>query len=248
MTTFDFSALVRFFRVWGSMLAAIMVMAGCSEMQFVGQLDTATEEDPREDIILTEVAAQLTSGGIVQQKIGGGHAVFSQNQNELTIKDIRVSTVASTGEIQSVTKADVGQVFFEDKPAQGLGRRDMKFAGDVLYRNPKKEDPTSDSLQMRSELIMWDESAKKFLSPMGYEMVLLPKGQKPVRQSGKSFEATQDLSRFVVKAGAVTTELDKEPGKERQEMLAQFEAWKSEVEESASAVPTFSTTVSLPSQ
>lgn len=211
----------------------LIMFSGCSEMQFVGQTELVPEKDPREDIVLTSVSTEMTSAGVVQQRIGGSEAVFSEAENELTIRDISVTTLAENGATQSLTRADVGQIYFADRPLEKIGRRDMKFAGHVLYRNPQKDDPTTDSLQLTSELIVWDESEEKFISPTGYEMLLLPKGKKPVRQRGKGFEATQDLSRFVVKAGSVTTDMDTDPAEDRKEMEDKLNAWKKEAEEKA---------------
>ncbi len=212
---------------------AILLLTGCSEMQFAGQTELVPEKDPREDIVLTSVSTQMTSGGVVQQRIAGQEAVFSEAENQLTIRGISVAMLADSGETKSLTRADLGQIYFADRPAEQIGRRDMKFAGDVLYRNPQKNDPTTDSLQLTSQLILWDESEEKFISPTGYEMLLLPKGKKPVRQRGKGFEATQDLSRFVVKAGSVTTDMGSDPAEDRKQMEEDLNAWRQEAEERA---------------
>jgi hypothetical protein len=221
-------------------------LSGCSDMQFVGEESLVMEQDPREDIVLTNVSTEMTSGGLVQQQIAGTKAVFSQTQNELTIKGITVTALADEGVTQSVTQADLGQIYFSDRPEEQIGRRDMKFAGNVLYRNPQKDDPTTDSMQMTSELILWDESEEKFKSPHGYQMLLLPKGRAPVRQWGKGFEAAQDLSRFVVRTGALTTQMVGDPSAERAELEAQFEVWREEAESGAANRAPLPTPMDLP--
>ncbi len=227
-------------------MMALFALAGCSDLQFAGEENLVPQKDPREDIVLTNVSTQMTSGGVVQQKVRGAQAVYSQTQNELTIRDIQVTALADGGDTRSVTNADLGQIYFADRPEEDIGRSDMKFAGNVLYRNPQKNDPTTDSMRLMSELIVWDESEEKFKSPHGYEMLLLPKGRTPVRQWGKGFEATQDLSRFVVRTGTLTTEMTGDPMEERAAMEAQFDAWRREVDEGAKNRPPLPTPMTLP--
>lgn len=215
-------------------------------MQFAGTDALVPEKDPRADIVLTNISADITSGGLVQQKISGKQSVFSQADNQLTIRDIQVTAIGEDRATRSVTQADLGQIYFADRPDEGIGRKDMRFAGDVLYRNPQKDDPSTDSMRLKSELIVWDESEQKFKSPAFYEMLLLPKGKTPVRQSGKSFEAAQDLSRFVVKTGVITTEMDGDPTASRREMEEQFEVWRGQVEQTGNDQPVRPPPIVLP--
>jgi hypothetical protein len=201
-------------------------------MQFVNAPNLVPQKDPREDIVLTNVTADLTSGGLVQQRIGGEKAIYSEAAQDLTIKNISVTAYGSDNTTRSITRAELGEIFFADDPERSVGRRDMRFAGDVLYRTPQAADQTTDSMRLTSQLIIWDESEQKFKSPEGYQMLLLPKGQAPVRQSGKGFEATQDLTRFVVKTGVVTTDLKGDPEALRRNLEEQFEVWRAEVDKS----------------
>lgn len=230
------------------MAACLSILPGCSDLEFAGEGTLVQEKDPREDIVLTNVSTQMTSGGLVQQEIAGNEAVFSQSANELTIKEIQVTAVGPDGAVRSVTKADLGQIYFSDRPAELIGRRDMKFAGNVLYRNPQKDDPTTDSMRLSSELVVWDESEGKFKSPYGYEMLLLPKGRQPVKQWGKGFEATQDLSRFVVRTGALTTDLDGDPAVERARLEQEFSVIRDDMDRSAAARTPLPTPMTAPSR
>lgn len=228
------------------LLTASALFSGCTDMQFAGEETLAPEKDPREDIVLIDVSTEMTSGGLVQQKVAGQEAIFSQASNELTIRHVQVTALSDTGETRSVTSADLGQIYFSDRPEEDIGRRDMKFAGNVLYRNPQQDDPTTDSMRMSSDLILWDESEEKYKSPYGYEMLLLPKGRPPVRQWGKGFEAAQDLSRFVVRTGTLTTEMAGDPMTERAQMEAQFDAWREEVDRRAENRAALPTPVAIP--
>lgn len=209
-----------------------LLLCGCSDMQFVNATNLVPEKDPREDIVLTNMSADLTSGGLVEQRISGEKAVFSEMGQDLAIQGISVTGFGSDRATRSITIADLGEIFFEDMPSRGVGRRDMQFAGDVLYRTPQANDPTTDSMRLTSELIIWDESEQKFKSPQGYKMILLPKGQTPIVQTGKGFEAAQDLSRFVVKTGVVTTQPGVDPDALRDKLEKQFELWTEEVDRS----------------
>lgn len=230
----------------GAKFLSLLFLSGCSDLQFAGTQAVAPEKDPRADIVLTNISADMTSGGLVQQKIQGKESVFSQADNQLTIRDIQVTAIGEDRATRSVTQADLGQIFFADRPAEDIGSKDMKFAGNVLYRNPQKDDPTTDSMRLTSELIVWDESEQKFKSPAPYRMLLLPKGKTPVRQSGKSFEAAQDLSRFVVKTGVITTEMDGDPTAKRREMEEQFKVWRGQVEEIGNDQPVRPPPIELP--
>lgn len=233
-------------RVIGIGIALVGGLSGCSDMAFVGKDNLNPQKDPREDIVLTSVETQMTSGGVVLQQISGSSALFANTSNDLTIKDMNVTTFGDDRVTQSVTRADVGEVYLAADPSRNIGRRDMKFAGDVLYRNPNKLDQTTDSMQMRSDLILWNELDKKFISPGGYEMLLYPKGKPPIRQRGKGFEATQDLSRFVVKAGSVSTKLDNDPTLERDRLLAEFARLSEAAEAEANRPLNLPTRVAIP--
>ena len=108
-------------------------LTGCSDLKFAGTETVAPEKDPRSDIVLTDMTADMTSGGLVQQKISGKNSVYSQQQNELTIKGIEVTALDEQGSTRSVTDADLGQIFFSDRPESSIGRKDMRFAGNVIY-------------------------------------------------------------------------------------------------------------------
>lgn len=214
------------------MVLAALLLSGCSDMQFVNATNLAPEKDPREDIVLTSVSADFTSGGLVEQRIQGKRAIYSEAGENLVVKNIAVTAVGSDMTTRSITKADLGEIYFADIPEKKIGRKDMKFAGNVLYRTPEATNPTTDSMRLTSDLITWDESEQKFRSPMGYQMILLPKGQAPIRQTGKGFEAAQDLTRFVVKTGIVTTDLTGDPQALRRELEKKFELWREEMDKS----------------
>lgn len=215
-------------------------------MMFADEQNLLPAKDPRKDIVLTNVTTEMTTGGLVQQKVAGTKAIYSEAVNDLVIQNIQVAAIGEDRATRSITRADLGQIYFEAQPAAGIGRKDMKFAGGVLYRSPKADDPTTDSMRLMSELILWDESAQKFISPYLYEMLLFPKGKAPVRQQGKGFEATQDLTRFVVKAGAVTTDMHGDPMEERKKLEEQFDVWRERVEKATGDKPVRPPPIKLP--
>lgn len=212
-------------------------LAGCSDIQFANNPEIRRLEDPREDIVLTDIAVTMTSGGLVQQRITGSGAVFAKMASDFTIDKIDVETFDSRQELQSRTTADMGKIYFAAHPQEDAGRKDMRFAGNVFYHTPQKDDPTTDSLQLRSDLIVWNNSREMFSSPGFYEMRLFPVGKNPVRQTGKGFEATSDLSRFIVRMGTITTEMDKDPNAEREQMQEALEIWRAEAEKYGAEKP-----------
>lgn len=232
--------------VYAAALVALMCFAGCSDMQFVNAPNLVPERDPREDIVLSNVSTDMTSGGLLQQRIRGDKAIYSEATQDLIINEVQVTAFGVDQTTRSVTQSDVGQIYFADVPDQSIGRRDMRFAGDVLYRAPQADDPTTDSMRLTSDLIVWDEGEQKFKSPRGYEMLLLPKGQAPVRQVGKGFEAAQDLTRFVVRTGMVTTELDANPEALRKQLQDQFAMWEHDMESNKPAEFVRPTPIPLP--
>src|SRR5690349_18354703 len=98
------------------LVVASLCLSGCSDMQFAGKQDLMPQKDPREDIILTNVSTQMTSGGLVTQEVEGKDAVFSNNSSDLIIKGIQVTTLGDDKSTQSITKAEVGQIYFADRP------------------------------------------------------------------------------------------------------------------------------------
>ena len=196
---------------------------------FADQENLAPEKDPREDIVLTNVSTQMTSAGLVLQGVQGKHAVFSANNNDLIIENMQVTMFGEDKSTKSITRADLGEVYFADDSKRGVGRKDMKFSGNVLYRTPQKNNTTTDSLRIITEMVLWKEAQKKFIGPTNYTMLLYPKGKAPIKQTGKGFEATEELNRFVVKAGTLTTDMNSERV-DRALLLQQFDEWRNQAD------------------
>lgn len=213
---------VRSFRLVSTIFSGLILLSGCSDLLFVNSQDKISESDPREDILLTNLSAELTSGGLALQTIKGTNAKFSTQENQISIDNIDVFTYGEEETTQSITQSNFGSIYLADNPASGRNRKDIEFSGDVLHRSPMKDNPSSDSLQLRTEKIIWDDTEAKFLAPDSYEMLLSRPGQKTIRQLGKGFEATQDLKRFVVRSGVVTSDLENDPRRDQKKIVEEL--------------------------
>ena len=191
-------------------------------MLFVNSTEPVAAKDPREDIHLTGVNTDMTSGGVVEQKIRGNTALFSQSESRLIVDDMSLATMADAHTTRGITRADHGTFFLAAVPEEKRGKSDMLFQGHVTYRAPVATDPTSDSLHLKTSTIVWDNALQKFLCPVPYEMMLFPPGKNAIRQIGQGFEANRDLSRFVVRGGVVSSGVTSDPLMERKILQRQF--------------------------
>lgn len=221
--------LVRTTLLLALIFANFQLLTGCSDLIFVNNTEQVPEKDTREDIVITSLSANLTSGGVTLQRVGGDEAIYSTSENRLYINDINVITYNSDKTTQSITHSNMGAIYLADSAEYGRKRKDMEFSGNVLYRAPMKDTPTSDSLRMTTEHVIWDQNALKFYAPQNYEMILSQKGKNPIRQLGQGFEATRDLRRFVVKAGAVTSDMVKDPRLEQDKFMQEFKQLSGDV-------------------
>lgn len=163
----------------------------------------ARENDPREDILLTKVSADLTTGGLVQHRVSGNEATFSQSRNLLVFKDVAVNTYASDGTIQGVTRAELGQVFLAPDPALQRNQNDMRFAGNVRYSAPNRDHPETDTLQLSTEQLIYDDALEEFQGVSTHSVVMMPPGKRPLYMQGSKLRVPRDMSRFSMLKGSV---------------------------------------------
>lgn len=183
-------------------------LVGCSEMRFAGKDDVRPANDTREDVRLTGVNADLTSGGKTLQRVGGDRAVFSQNQNLLRINEVEVEMVGDAGKTEGVTEAKVAEIYLADAPDKSRKRSDMEFSGGVVYRSPQPGNPEEDTLRLNTEQLLFENASGLFRSNTSHTITMLPPSKKPIFMTGKAFTATRDLTRFDVQAGAIVPEQD----------------------------------------
>jgi hypothetical protein len=191
--------------------ALALAFTGCGKLEFVNTAQPVPAKDPREDIHLVGVNTDMTSSGLVEQKIRGKKALFSQSENKLIVDNMSLATMSDAHTTRGITKADTGTFYLAPVGADKRGKSDMVFNGHVTYRAPLATDPTSDTLQLKTKTIIWDNGLQKFLCPGPYEMTLFPPAKNAIRQVGEGFEASRDLTRFVVRGGVVSSGVTSDP-------------------------------------
>ncbi len=208
----------------------LAVLTGCSDMKFVNTSEVHSGKDSREDIRLTRISTDLTSAGLVQQRISGSEAIYSPRDGRLVIQSVGVHTFGEDNTTKGITRSDMGLLYLADSAEAARKRKDMEFAGNVRHTMPVKTDPTTDSMQLFTQSIVWDDANSRFRCPGAYEMLLMPPGKRAIRTLGEAFEATQDLSRFTVSRGAVTTDMSSDPRLKRAEFQRQFKLLMAQVD------------------
>ncbi|MBX7246576.1 MAG: hypothetical protein K1X53_13855 [Candidatus Sumerlaeaceae bacterium] len=186
-----------------AMVAIAATFAGCSDMKFVSNNVDENAPDSRTDIKLTGVTTDITSGAVVMNRIHGREAVFPNNRSRITMKDVKVEAYAADGKLQGATVADTGVVFLNDDPSAQRSKNDLVFEGNVVHRVPSATDPTTDTAQLNTNNLVWDNTSQRFLGNTYYQMVMNSPGKRPVRLVGDAFAVTQDLRKWDVKHGAM---------------------------------------------
>jgi hypothetical protein len=215
LAVFGFALDSRLLAEWRAMLVrliccallAMLCLCGCSDLKFVNVVEMATDEaDPREDVQLTGVTADMTSGGLVQRRILSDNARWSQARAFLQLDAARVESFDSSATLESETRADEITMHLADKPALGRVRDDIEFIGNVHHRVPQKDDPTSDVVTLQTEKLMWDQRAERFLTSNTYfTLRITPPNGNPLTTIGDGFVATRDLRSWAVQYGGITT-------------------------------------------
>lgn len=233
-----------------STATGLALLCGCSEMRFVNTPDTERPNDARENIVLKDVEADLTSAGLVQRRVRGTEAIYSENLNQLLIREVTVEALNGQTSPTGITKADMGLLHLADAAPLNRGKGDMEFAGNVHYRAMSKTDPVTETLSMHTEHVLWSDSAGEFVSKEKVNLLMHPPDGAPIRQTGKSFKAPKDLSSFKLIGGKVTTKLEENTASTHEELKKQFQLISSEIEaqKRADSLMDLPTTIAIPSE
>ena len=199
-------------------VSAALALIGCSEMKFVNASDTASQvtHDPRRDIHLTGVVTEMTSGTALVRRVVGDRGIYSEDLGLIRLEKARIEPFREEGGLQGVTTSDHAIIYLADQPTSAVHRRDMEFAGNFRYRAPAEHDPTTDSLSLSTERLVWDEEAKLFRAPLPYRMISSAPGKPPMVLKGRQFVATRDLQSFSMEGGSLTND----PHRDAREALA----------------------------
>lgn len=192
-------------------LLAPLLLFGCSEMQFASTPAATEEDDGREDMHLTGVVTDMTSSGLVQNRIVSDKAIYSERKSLLVLNDVQVHSFGEAGQAKGVTSAKKGTVYLANqkiiKGNKTVDRHkdDLEFAGNVQHRALKKDDPTTDTMRLNTEELLWSEADQRFKTNAFYRMLMYRPNQPPMIAMGDGFTATQDMRSWLVRYGGLST-------------------------------------------
>ena len=224
---------------------AVISLSACSDMKLVNMAAVEPEEDPRENIHLTGMKAEITSGSLVQHHIESSTAtlVLGVEKRRLNVGDLMVTSYNDKGKMQGITEAGAGVVYLAADPILKRARSDMDFSGGVEYRVPQADDPTTNAVTMKTQELRWDGAAGLFRSPSYYEMIMQTPNKMTFMSVGDGFTATKDLQMWNVKHGGIGTLTDADmrvvnarKGEETLRLLERLDAAGNQPNESAATV------------
>jgi hypothetical protein len=136
-------------------------------------------------------------------------AVYSEARGKLEMEKVTVDSFSGMGKPQGITTAERGIVYLADTARDKKPPRhkdDIEFIGNVRHTALKPDDPTTVTMVLNTERLMWDELAQKFKCSTFYRMVMMrAPGQPPMIAIGSGFDATRDMRSWRVSYGAITT-------------------------------------------
>lgn len=218
---------------WGAMLhflqilvpmCACLFLVGCSDMKFVNSTDASDGPDPREDIRLTGVEADLTSGALLQNRVHGTAGRYSEAQGLMLLSSVKVEAFDSKGSLQGLTNATSATIFLRDRADWQRAKSDMDFVGSVHHRVPNKQDPTSDSVVLDTDHLRWIQKEQRFKSESPYRMTMIQANGRSMVAMGDEFRASRDLRSWMVSHGAISTNLTSDVRAEAAKARAMSEA------------------------
>ena len=184
--------------------ALLLVLCGCTDLKLVNVAAVEQEEDPRENIQLRGMSAEMTSGSLVEHRLHSTTAVLvmGADRQRLDLGDMDVETYSPEGELQSVTRAKFGSVFLTEAPERERERGDLELSR-VEYRVPAADNASTDAIRLTTDKLLWDSNAGLFRSPTFYRMTMQsPNGMEFVAL-GDGFTVTRDMSTWNVKHGGL---------------------------------------------
>lgn len=188
------------------LFALPFLLQGCSDMKFVNAPDVSNDADSREDLWFYKVSADMTSGGLVQRHIAGAAAVYSDTESLLRVGGMELRTFDANKQLQGITSASTATIYLADNTKEKRNKSDMEFLGQVRHRQPMRDNPTSDSMDISMGQLLWDQRTGKFICRTAFDMTMWQSNGSPMKAIGNRFEATRDMRKWTVGSGSMTTE------------------------------------------
>jgi hypothetical protein len=188
------------------LVAVALASVGCTEMKFVLAPPPSQEEDPRENIVLTGVDAQFTSGSLVQNRILAQQGVLHDTKGLLILTRpvIQFHDVRSTQPAE--THATTATFFLAEDRKTKHQKGDVVLTGRVRHAIPSKDDPTTASVLVETENLVWRAATQIFEGNSFYRMTLNVPGKAPIVTIGDAFIASRDLRNWNVRYGGLATQ------------------------------------------
>lgn len=204
------SAMMRFSHL-AALCVTVLALAGCTEMRFVDSNDQEAEDDPRENIRLTGVITDMTSGPVVTTRVMSDEAIYNERRRVLTLSDVEVRMFNTSGTVEGQTSAETGLVFMAPDEKAQRSKNDIELSGNVVHRVPRADNPTTDSARLTTAQVRWDNAAQRFRGEKPFRMTMFQQGRPPVVAVGDGFVANKNLREWDVKHGAVGTDFGRDP-------------------------------------
>ena len=190
-----------------AVLAAVALgSAGCTEMKFVLAPPPSQEEDPRENIVLSGVDAQFTSGSLVQNRILAEQGVLHDSKGLLILTRPVIQFHDARSTQPAETHATTATFYLAEDRKTKYQKGDVVLTGGVRHAIPSKDDPTTASVLVETENLAWRAAAQVFESNSFYRMTLNVPGKAPVVAIGDAFIASRDLRHWNVRYGGLATQ------------------------------------------
>lgn len=225
--------------------AAALAIAGCSDIK-IFKAGKLPEQDPRENIQLTGVIADMTSTGTLTNRVYGKQATFMPSQNLLEFRDLKTQAFDRGTTVQSETSSKAATFYLADMPQIPRHKSDIEFWGNIHHRTPDRNDPTTDSVSLTTEQLLWDGAADRFRCSTKFQLTVSAPGKLPFRTQGDSFASTRDMHWWNVSYGIITTDSDPNPRIRVSKMMDDLTSVVREAESGMPATDAKPPTIDLP--
>jgi hypothetical protein len=183
--------------------APILMLSGCTEIQFLDKDTTAT--DGEQTISMNKVEVQIIKEGEMQQKIEAQQAHLFEVQRKVELDKLGV-TFYSHDKPVGVINSDEGILYLADDKEKHVNKNDFILLGHVRY-------VAEDGTVLETKEVSWNNAIERIISPFAFtQRKTIPEGV--LLFTGKGFETDKTFSNWVYKGGEMTIEPSSETQKE----------------------------------
>jgi hypothetical protein len=203
-----FTSLVVWSKVSLSLSAFLLV--GCSEMKFVTAVSQAKNgEDEAENVQVTGVRAEFTSGTTVQTRVIAQKGILHDSRGVLVLTQPLIEMPDRETTRVASTRATTATFYLSSDKKEKREKSDFVLTGNVTYSLPMKDDPSTVALVVETSHLVWNSLHELFESDSPYRMIMNPPGKPPIVALGDAFVASRDLRHWNVRHGGIGTNTEK---------------------------------------